>query len=139
MGKVEAVAELCEVAVHAVVNHLRHAANVEAHAGCAAGHGLDDGVGQVVAECGHEEHVGGLVEASHFCLVGDVAHADGLDGEGVQQFLASLACQHDDGLLAPLGVLLAEQGECFGEVVDALAGVGDAEGCEEEDALVEWQ
>ena len=31
------------------------------------------------------------------------------------------------------------QGECFGEVVDALAGIGDAEGCEEEDALVEWQ
>ena len=47
-GKVSCILVMGHIAIDLMVYHLRYAAHVEAHAGCAACHGFHDGVGQVV-------------------------------------------------------------------------------------------
>lgn len=126
-AQVGGVAVGAEVAVLEVVYHFGQAAYAEAGAGEAAGHGFDDGVGEVVAQGGHGQHVAGLVEAAYGLVVADGPYGDelsraGLAALGGAGFGCSLTDDDDVGV---------HVGGGFHEVLYAFAGVAGLVGYEE--------
>ena len=121
-----------EVAVLEMVYHLWQAADGEAHARQSAGHSLDDGVGEVVAQGGHSQHIAGSVECADAVVVihgtyGDevsLAFAGGFVGaEGVG------AVAHDDEVEVHIF-------RGFHKVLDTLLRVGGLVGYEENERPV---
>ena len=100
LGEIARILIVGDIAVVEVVYHLGNAAHIEADAGDAAGHRLDNGIRQVVLHRGYGIEVNGIIDHSHQLLVGDILH--GIDGEG------NLA---EGDLLAGLSVLLRPVGE----------------------------
>ena len=59
--KIDTVAIIGHITILFMADHLRDAAHVETYAGCAACHGLDDGVGQIVLQLWCDEEIDSIV------------------------------------------------------------------------------
>ena len=103
-----------------MINLLRNATHAKTQTRHTTGHGLHDGVGQVLAERRQHKHAGCAIDAYNALTIADIPQGIGREWQGIGHLVGMATQDHHTRILFHLGLLLGQLLAGINQILHAL-------------------